>query len=94
MGSQPDDYFANLLLGIDLLRTNKSAEAIRILETAACVNPDEDTPEEYLGEARNSRTSPTSRHSLSIICEERREAGQRMWPSVIKKHSCFLSGLN
>ena len=49
---EPDDYFANLLLGIDLLRTDKTAEAIGFLQTAARVNPDEDTPEEYLGEAQ------------------------------------------
>jgi Flp pilus assembly protein TadD len=48
----PDDYFANLLLGIDLLRTDKTAEAIKFLQTAARINPDEDTPEEYLGEAQ------------------------------------------
>jgi tetratricopeptide (TPR) repeat protein len=49
---EPDDYFANLLLGIDLLRTDKTAEAIHFLQIAAHVNPDEDTPEEYLGEAQ------------------------------------------
>jgi predicted Zn-dependent protease len=49
---EPDDYFANLLLGIDLLRTDKTAEAIGFLQIAARANPDEDTPEEYLGEAQ------------------------------------------
>jgi tetratricopeptide (TPR) repeat protein len=49
---EPDDYFANLLLGIDLLRTDKTTEAIGFLEIAARVNPDEETPEEYLGEAQ------------------------------------------
>jgi Flp pilus assembly protein TadD len=49
---EPDDYFANLLLGIDLLRTDKTTEAIGFLQTAAHVKPDEDTPEEYLGEAQ------------------------------------------
>jgi predicted Zn-dependent protease len=49
---EPEDYFANLLLGIDLLRTNKTTEAIGFLQTAARVNPNEDTPEEYLGEAQ------------------------------------------
>jgi len=48
---EPDDYFANLLLGIDLLRTDKTAEAIKSLQTAVRVNQNEDTPEEYLGEA-------------------------------------------
>jgi predicted Zn-dependent protease len=49
---EPDDYFANLLLGIDLLRTEKTEEAIVFLQTAARVDPDQDTPEEYLGEAQ------------------------------------------
>ena len=49
---EPNDYFANLLLGIDLLRTDKTTKAIGFLQTAARVNPDEETPEEYLGEAQ------------------------------------------
>jgi predicted Zn-dependent protease len=49
---EPGDYFANLLLGIDLLRTDKTTEAISFLQTAARVNLGEDTPEEYLGEAQ------------------------------------------
>lgn len=48
----PTDYFANLLLGIDLLRTGKPAAAVDYLQIAARVNPREDTPEEYLGEAQ------------------------------------------
>lgn len=51
---EPQDYFANLLLGIDLLRTGKADEAIPRLEFAARVKPDEETPEEYLGEAQAS----------------------------------------
>lgn len=48
---EPQDYFANLLLGIDLLRTGKAIEAIPRLELAARVKTDEETPEDYLGEA-------------------------------------------
>lgn len=48
---EPQDYFANLLLGIDLLRTGKANDAIPRLELAARVKPDEETPEDYLGEA-------------------------------------------
>jgi tetratricopeptide (TPR) repeat protein len=48
---EPDDYFANLLLGIDLLRVGKPAEAVPRLESAARANPKEEFPEEYLGEA-------------------------------------------
>jgi predicted Zn-dependent protease len=49
---QPRDYFVNLLLGIDLLRTGRKNEAVSRLELAARTKPDEDTPEEYLGEAQ------------------------------------------
>lgn len=51
---EPQDYFANLLLGIDLLRTGKTDDAIPRLELAARVNPDEEIPEDYLGEAQAS----------------------------------------
>jgi Flp pilus assembly protein TadD len=48
---EPNDYFANLLLAIDLLRTGKANEALPRLELAARVKPGEETPEDYLGEA-------------------------------------------
>jgi predicted Zn-dependent protease len=48
---EPGDYFANLLLGIDLLRTGKTAEAIPRLQLAARARPGEEFPEDYLGEA-------------------------------------------
>ena len=48
---EPQDYFANLLLGIDLLRTGKATDAIPRLELAARVKTDEETPDDYLGEA-------------------------------------------
>ncbi|MGA8087114.1 MAG: tetratricopeptide repeat protein [Terracidiphilus sp.] len=51
---QPDDYFANLLLGIDLLRSGKTAEALPRLEMAARIKPGEEFPEDYLGEAEAS----------------------------------------
>lgn len=47
----PDDYFANLLLGIDLLRTGKPAEAVPRLKVAARTRSAEEIPEDYLGEA-------------------------------------------
>lgn len=52
---QPGDYFVNLLLGIDLLRTGQSADAIRFLRMAAKIKPREEFPHEYLGEAEASR---------------------------------------
>jgi tetratricopeptide (TPR) repeat protein len=49
---EPHDYFANLLVGIDLLRTDEPAESIAYLEEAARQRPKEDFPYEYLGEAQ------------------------------------------
>jgi len=48
---EPDDYFANILLGIDILKTGRAAVAVRYLKAAARANPKEEMPEEYLGEA-------------------------------------------
>lgn len=47
----PGDYFVNLLLGIDLLRIGKPAEALSRLQLAAHARPEEEFPEDYLGEA-------------------------------------------
>lgn len=52
---QPHDYFVNLLLGIDLLRTGKTADSIRYLKEAARVSPKEEIPYAYLGEAHARR---------------------------------------
>ena len=49
---RPHDYFANLLVGIDLLRTGRGAEAVAFLKTAAKLRPQEEFPPEYLGEAQ------------------------------------------
>jgi tetratricopeptide (TPR) repeat protein len=51
---EPNDYFANLLLGIDLLRTGKANEALPRLELAALARPQEETAEDYLGEAHST----------------------------------------
>lgn len=51
---QPRDYFVNLLMGIDMLRTGQAASAIGFLKTAAKVRPSEEFPYEYLGEAEAS----------------------------------------
>lgn len=48
---QPRDYFANLLVGIDQLRTGQVMAAIPHLEEAARIRTDEPIPEQYLGEA-------------------------------------------
>ncbi len=51
---EPGDYFANLLLGIDLLRVGKATEAVPRLEFAARIRPQEEIPDDYLGEAEAS----------------------------------------
>lgn len=48
---EPNDYFVNLLLGIDLLRTGKPMDSLPRLELAVRMRPTEDIPEGYLGEA-------------------------------------------
>jgi len=48
---QPNDYFVNLLLGIDLLRSGQASDAIPFLRTAARLRPKEEFPSEYLGES-------------------------------------------
>ncbi|HEY7212722.1 MAG TPA: tetratricopeptide repeat protein [Bryobacteraceae bacterium] len=48
----PKDYHVNLLLGIDLLRTGKRAEAIPFLQTASRQQPADEFAYEYLGEAQ------------------------------------------
>jgi len=52
---QPHNYFVNLLLGIDLLRTGKTADSLRFLNEAARASPKEEFPYEYLGEAHARR---------------------------------------
>src|ERR1035438_2279284 len=47
----PGEYFVTLLLVIDLLRIGKPAEAVPRLQLAARARPDEEFPEDYLGEA-------------------------------------------
>jgi tetratricopeptide (TPR) repeat protein len=49
---EPHDYFANLLVGIDLLRTDRAADSVPYLQEAARQRPKEDFPYEYLGEAQ------------------------------------------
>jgi tetratricopeptide (TPR) repeat protein len=49
---RPHDYFVNLLLGIELLRTSQGAKSLPFLKEAARTNPREETPYQYLGEAQ------------------------------------------
>jgi tetratricopeptide (TPR) repeat protein len=48
---QPDDYFVNLLLGIDLLRTGDAEASVLYLKKASRLRPHEEFPLAYLGEA-------------------------------------------
>jgi tetratricopeptide (TPR) repeat protein len=45
------DYFVNLLMGIDLLRTGQPENAVRFLREASRLRPNEEFPLDYLGEA-------------------------------------------
>src|SRR3954471_19558438 len=53
----PQDYFVNLLLGIDSLRTGEPKVAIPFLERASRLRPKEEYPLAYLGEAYASQDS-------------------------------------
>jgi tetratricopeptide (TPR) repeat protein len=48
---EPDDYFVNLLLGIDSLRTGQPKTAVLFLKKASRLRPKEEFPLDYLGEA-------------------------------------------
>ena len=48
---QPNDYFANLLLGIDYLRTGQAVKALSFLETASRAKPTDATALGYSAEA-------------------------------------------
>jgi tetratricopeptide (TPR) repeat protein len=48
----PHDYFVNLLLGIDTLRTGDPEKALPFLTVAARLRPKEEFPYEYSGEAQ------------------------------------------
>ncbi|HXF14679.1 MAG TPA: tetratricopeptide repeat protein [Terriglobales bacterium] len=47
----PEDYFVNLLLGIDSLRTGQAKTAVPFLKKASRLRPKEEYPLAYLGEA-------------------------------------------
>src|SRR5258708_737082 len=48
---QPDDYFVNLLMGIDWLRTGEVKASVPYLKKASRLRPKEEYPLAYLGEA-------------------------------------------
>jgi tetratricopeptide (TPR) repeat protein len=50
-GLQPEDYFVNLLLGIDSLRTGDTKASVSFLRKASRLRPKEEYPLAYLGEA-------------------------------------------
>src|SRR6185312_16105712 len=47
----PEDYFVNLLLGIDSLRTGQAKTAVPFLKKASRLRPKEEYPLAYLAEA-------------------------------------------
>lgn len=66
---EPDDYFANILLGIDTLKTGRPEAAVVYLKAAARANPQEEMPEEFLGEAYADlgRFAPAARAYLAAV---------------------------
>jgi tetratricopeptide (TPR) repeat protein len=48
---EPQDYFVNLLMGIDLLRTGEPKDAVPYLKRASHLRPSEEFPIDYLAEA-------------------------------------------
>jgi tetratricopeptide (TPR) repeat protein len=55
-GLQPEDYFVNLLLGIDSLRTGDAKDSVSFLRKASRLRPKEEYPLAYLGEAYARQT--------------------------------------
>ncbi|HEX6820998.1 MAG TPA: tetratricopeptide repeat protein [Candidatus Sulfotelmatobacter sp.] len=55
-GLRPEDYFVNLLLGIDSLRTGDAKGSISFLRKASRLRPKEEYPQAYLGEAYARQT--------------------------------------
>ena len=51
----PHNYFVNLLIGMDLLRTSEPRQAVSFLTVASRIRPKEDFPYEYLGESQTQR---------------------------------------
>lgn len=51
----PENYFVNLLLGIDFLRTGQAKKAVPFLKKASRLRPKEEYPLAYLGEAYASQ---------------------------------------
>lgn len=53
---QPENYFVNLLLGIDSLRTGEPKDSVSFLRKASRLRPREEYPLAYLGEAYARQT--------------------------------------
>ena len=91
---QPGDYFANLLLGIDKLRTGAAEAAVPRLQLAARVRPSEAIPEEYLGEAE-ARLGNNARAAEAFQAAVERSHRQRThWkPGLASRWNAFaISG--
>jgi tetratricopeptide (TPR) repeat protein len=55
-GLRPENYFVNLLLGIDSLRTGDAEGSVSFLRKASRLRPKEEYPQAYLGEAYARQT--------------------------------------
>ena len=79
---EPGDYFANLLLGIDLLRSGKAAEAVPRLRVAAKAKPEEEFPMDYLGEAEaalGENALAAEAYRQALLRGHDSEAGLEAW---------------
>jgi len=79
---EPQDYFANLLLGIDLLRSGKAADAVLRLRVAARVKPGEEFPVDYLGEAEEAlgeHALAAEAYRQALVCGHDSEQGLEAW---------------
>ena len=78
---QPNDYFANLLLGIDYLRTGRAVKALSFLETASAARPTDATALGYSAEAHS--VSGRMDRAIEALQEARRRDPSPQWRSAL-----------
>ena len=80
-GLQPEDYFVNLLLGIDSLRTGDAKGSVSFLRKASRLRPKEEYPLAYLGEAYARQTLFAEAASAYLkAVEVAPGSSSRRWP--------------
>lgn len=78
---QPLDYYANLLLGIDYLRTGQPGKALSFLETASRVRPTDATALGYSAEAHAA--SGRMDQALGVLQAARRRDPSPQWRAAL-----------